>query len=269
MPHHPPALLLRSRWLRLVPIALLSALLACGTSEPPEAPETTPAEDEMVDPVLPTSRPPRTTPRDEEPTDDGPAAEGDDEGGEDDGRDDEAPQGEEPRDDEAPADEDPRDDEGDDGEGDEDDGARNDAPIDPAPSGEKLPPLPFEEEGRSDDLEILEATMAANVRNRMPVGRGEKFRPGKLWAWIRARNVGEEATVLTTIWRYEGREMHRSELNIGVSKGWRTWSYHTITSGQIGSWSVELLDPRGERIQMLPFTVVAAGSGKEPPGKLP
>ncbi|MBH25006.1 MAG: hypothetical protein CMH57_11230 [Myxococcales bacterium] len=106
-------------------------------------------------------------------------------------------------------------------------------------------------------LEVIEATLAANVEDRKPVGKGTRFTTDtdKVWAWIKVRNTGDGPSPVTMIWKHEGREIFSTDLKIGVSKGWRTWTRKTISDKQTGPWSVEVRDQEGKLLKTLKFRI--------------
>ncbi|MEL6178559.1 MAG: DUF2914 domain-containing protein [Myxococcota bacterium] len=109
-------------------------------------------------------------------------------------------------------------------------------------------------------LEVIEAALATSVEDRQPVGRSNRFNAdvGKVWAWIKVRNSGEGPSPVTMLWKHEGQEIFSTDLKVGVSKGWRTWTRKTISSKRTGRWTVEVRDHEDKLLKKLPFTVEAA-----------
>ena len=157
-----------------------------------------------------------------------------------------------------------------------------------AVSDEKKPPIPDGLEVRRLDrktttnyrMEVLESTIAREVEDRKPQGRGRRFDAdvGQVWAWVKVSNRGDEANPITMIWKHEGKQRFKTELNVGVSKGWRTWTRKKIAKDQTGEWRVEVRDPSGSLLDELKFTIGPGDSpaapsvrklrGFEPPRKI-
>lgn len=118
------------------------------------------------------------------------------------------------------------------------------APLEPAP----MPPA----------LTVVEAVTAARVdrATRNPVEVDDTFYAGgdQVWAFVSIANPGEPTTV-TMRWKQEGEVRWTSELTVGKSRGWRTWSYRTLRRRDVGQWQVEILDAQQNLLGTIPFEV--------------
>lgn len=95
-----------------------------------------------------------------------------------------------------------------------------------------------------DTLEVRELVLARGVADREPTGVTDVFTrgDGRVYAFARIGNSGAPAT-LFFVWR-RGDKVHGVYTStIGVSPGWRVWSY---VSPQSGPWKVELVTESGK-----------------------
>ena len=106
-------------------------------------------------------------------------------------------------------------------------------------------------------LEVIDDAVGTDVEKRTPQGVSESFTTDDslLWAWVRVRNSSDEASEITMIWKHEGTLKSTVKLNVGVSRGWRTWSKKRIAKNDVGSWSVEVYNPAGDLLSTMNFVV--------------
>ncbi|MBH25007.1 MAG: hypothetical protein CMH57_11235 [Myxococcales bacterium] len=118
---------------------------------------------------------------------------------------------------------------------------------------EELPP---------SQLKVIDSTMAIDVIKRTPLGAGDTFSTDDevLWAWVRVRNDGEHTRAIKMVWKHDGEVKSNVTLDVGVSKGWRTWSKKSITERDAGLWTVEVFSPEGEVLDTMKFEVESADS---------
>ncbi len=106
------------------------------------------------------------------------------------------------------------------------------------------------------DLEILESVMAADVKERKPVGVAGAFdwSAGQIWSYIAVRNDGEPTTV-KMVWRKDGKEKFGIDVKVGKSKAWRTWSRKRMRKKDVGAWTVDVVEPGGQVLKTMSFEV--------------
>ena len=100
-----------------------------------------------------------------------------------------------------------------------------------------------EEEPKLNDLAIC-----SQIVDREPDDTGANFpvKEGVLYCWASVRNQHSEPTELTVVWRYNGKELTRQTMDVGVSRRWRSWARRRINPKRSGEWSCEILDAQGE-----------------------
>lgn len=139
---------------------------------------------------------------------------------------------------------------------DDDSRPNGEAEDEPEPSEDEPEPELRGGTASADGLRIIEAAVAPAVENRRPVGASDSFASdvGQLFGWLSIENPGEPKNV-TMLWKREGREAFRIELQAGTSSGWRTWSRKRIQARDAGSWTVEVLSPSGAVLHTMNFEV--------------
>lgn len=122
-------------------------------------------------------------------------------------------------------------------------------PAKPVSKGPKL-------NGPASTLRVVEATMASSVEARAPLGSDLDFTAdgSRVWAWVSVQNRDEPTTV-DMIWKRDGEKINTVTLKVGLSRGWRTWSYRTLRGWDVGHWSVEVVDAEGNLLRELRFDV--------------
>ncbi|MEE9534680.1 MAG: DUF2914 domain-containing protein [Acidimicrobiia bacterium] len=100
----------------------------------------------------------------------------------------------------------------------------------------------------------VEAAIATDVVDRMPVDTGSTFSAdvGQLWCWTRVS--GAEGTVIQHVWMHGPHENAIELPTIGGSP-WRTWSNKSIPPDWTGEWRVEIRDEDGNVVETVRFTV--------------
>lgn len=123
-------------------------------------------------------------------------------------------------------------------------------------------PAHMADAGVSDVAESLpEVTLletGTGIADRLLVGEGARFEAddGRVYARIVVDNPGPE-TSLAMVWRRDGRIVQSLPVIVGTSPRWRTWSYKTMRAGDVGRWTVEVLDEEGTVIARAAFEVAA------------
>ena len=113
-------------------------------------------------------------------------------------------------------------------------------------------------EGPAPELKVVEATTAHGVARRKPLRPGQAFEVGDVaWAWIAVQNTGDKAPI-RMVWRRDGVVRSRMALDVGTSHRWRTWSRKTLRSGDVGTWTVDVLGPEDTTLHTLTFEVAPA-----------
>ena len=100
----------------------------------------------------------------------------------------------------------------------------------------------------------VEAVLARNIVDRMPVDSGTTFPGdvGQVVLWMRAS--GADGQALHHVWFLGDREMGDVPLNIGGSP-WRSWTRKTITPEMTGPWRVEIRDSAGTVLKRIDFVI--------------
>ena len=103
---------------------------------------------------------------------------------------------------------------------------------------------------------VLELQACEGLEGRAPMGCGERFtaQEDRVWVWTSVANPGEPTTV-SMVWKKDGQERQRMSLEVGRSPAWRTWGYHTMRRGDVGAWTVEVLDAQGALLGATSFEV--------------
>lgn len=103
--------------------------------------------------------------------------------------------------------------------------------------------------------EVVEATMATGIADRLPSGPAAAFPSsvGELYCWTRI--VGLPAgSRIEHVWYRGDREVYRHATEVGGSN-WRTWSRKSIPRDGAGPWRVEVVGPGGKLLRTLNFEV--------------
>jgi len=100
----------------------------------------------------------------------------------------------------------------------------------------------------------VEAVVARNVVDRMPVDTGTAFpvEVGNLVLWMRV--TGADGQVLHHVWFWGGTELGNVPLNVGGSP-WRAWSRKVVMPEMTGRWHVEVRDASDKVLKRIDFTV--------------
>lgn len=107
----------------------------------------------------------------------------------------------------------------------------------------------------SNQLDIEDAVVCREVTNRKAIDPATSFPSwvGKLYCF--SRIVGAKSiTSITHVWYYGNVERSRISLPV-KSADWRTYSTKKIRPGETGVWHVDILDPSGNRLEVLNFQI--------------
>lgn len=110
----------------------------------------------------------------------------------------------------------------------------------------------------ASELVLIDSGICTGVVDHTAVGIGEVFGKdvGKLFCFTRVRGPyleGKEQYV-EHVWYYKNTEKARVRLPV-KSSNWGTYSSKIIRPFEVGDWHVEVLDPRGETIQVFQFFI--------------
>ena len=102
---------------------------------------------------------------------------------------------------------------------------------------------------------VLEMAIASGLENRDPTGASNTFplSTGRLVFWMNVRNTTPAERTLKSVWIKGDKEVFSFDLKVGVSKGWRTWSYKRLRKKDAGPWKVEVRDERNQTLQSISF----------------
>ena len=106
------------------------------------------------------------------------------------------------------------------------------------------------------NLNVLKATVCADIKDRMPAGVGNSFpwstQRVYVWSLVEAEHLPSK---IRHIYYLEGQKVSDVALNVG-SSSWRTWSYKTISNERYrGQWRVDIASAEGHVLQSLYFEV--------------
>ena len=101
-------------------------------------------------------------------------------------------------------------------------------------------------------LEIVEAAIAREVVDRLPVGEGPYAEGTEVHCFTRIRNPGGERRQIKHNWYHEGARKSSIPLSV-KAETWRTWS-NVPVHGK-GAWRVDVVDEAGAVLKSLTFTV--------------
>ena len=111
-------------------------------------------------------------------------------------------------------------------------------------------------------VEVADAVMCLDVRDRQPVIPGDSFSAdvGKVWCWSKIKD-GEDTTI-SHIYYHDGEE--KAVVKLGIhSPLFRTYSSKRILPSWTGPWRVDIVDADGAVMKSLDFTI----GEEEPPAE--
>jgi hypothetical protein len=106
------------------------------------------------------------------------------------------------------------------------------------------------------NLDVAEANICENVKNRRPAGVRDSFP----WSTPRVYvcnlvKAKKFPSKIRHIYYFGGQKISDIALNV-LSSSWRTWSYHTISDKRyIGPWRVDITTAEGQLLRRLYFEV--------------
>ena len=105
-------------------------------------------------------------------------------------------------------------------------------------------------------LNVLKATICADIEDRMPAGVGNTFSwsTNRVYVWnlVQAKDLPSE---IRHIYYREGEKVTDVALKVRSSH-WRTWSYKTISNERYkGSWRVDIASAEGQVLRSLYFEI--------------
>ncbi|MBI1806597.1 MAG: DUF2914 domain-containing protein [Ignavibacteria bacterium] len=102
----------------------------------------------------------------------------------------------------------------------------------------------------SKGLQVIEAKLAKDVKDRMPVDEDSVFTNGsKVFLWMKL--TGGSSDQITVTWKTENTT-HATTLTIGGSP-WRTWASKGVW--KTGNWTVTVTDASGKVLKEMNFKV--------------
>ncbi|MEA3286550.1 MAG: DUF2914 domain-containing protein [Candidatus Marinimicrobia bacterium] len=105
-------------------------------------------------------------------------------------------------------------------------------------------------------IEVLKVSICTDVIEREAVGVDTVFSASaeKLYCHTTFAN-GDTSRHITHVWKYEGEEVFRKELNIKKSGKWRTWTSKKVNSELRGAWKVRIINEDGDALATKSFIV--------------
>lgn len=110
-------------------------------------------------------------------------------------------------------------------------------------------------EAPAQTLEV-ETQMCMGIEDRQPVGPTDTFSVNieKVYLWMKVTGA-EDSTAITLVWSLNGEEKARHDLPVN-SPSWRTWATKSLMPDWTGNWEVKILNPQGDILKAVDFTVV-------------
>ena len=101
----------------------------------------------------------------------------------------------------------------------------------------------------------VETQMCSGIEDRMPVGPSDTFPIGleTVFLWCKVTGA-QDTTSITLVWSHEGEEVARFDLPV-KSPSWRTWGSKNLLPEWTGKWEVKILNPQGDILKAVNFTV--------------
>ena len=111
----------------------------------------------------------------------------------------------------------------------------------------------------------VETQMCTGVQDRMPVGPTDTFPEGTemVCLWMKVTGA-EDTTAITLVWSLNGEEKARHDLPV-KSPSWRTWATKNLLPEWTGQWEVKVLNPQGDILKAVEFTVGGEPMKEEAP----
>ena len=106
-------------------------------------------------------------------------------------------------------------------------------------------------------ITLNEAVLTTAIEERLATDRRTSFVVGEdaeFLAWFDFAN-GERAQTLTAVFKKDGAERWRIDIEVGRSPNWRTWVKRRVGKRDAGDWVVEVIDEGGHVYASLPYTV--------------
>ncbi len=112
-------------------------------------------------------------------------------------------------------------------------------------------------------IKVEQFVCSGNVINRTPVKISKIFSTeiDKVYCFTKVK-TDEIPTYIYHVWYKNGKKIAEIKLNIKY-KLYRTWSYKTIFSNDVGDWKVELLDSNKNKIAETYFKMLANSGHKD------
>ena len=105
------------------------------------------------------------------------------------------------------------------------------------------------------ELSVIEAVVTTEIRDREPVDSVQGYPAGIERLYCFTRVVGaEDDTFVTHVWYFGDEEMAQVDLPVR-SSDWRTWSSKSLLPVWAGDWRVDVVDPAGNRLASVSFTL--------------
>jgi len=116
-------------------------------------------------------------------------------------------------------------------------------------------PVAAQQAEAAPTIEVEKAVVAAAVEDREPIGVADAF-PATVGEVVFYTTLTGEfgPTTVEHVWLREGEEKARVSLDVKGPR-FRTWSTKKIPAEWAGAWTVRLLDPAGNELASVDFTV--------------
>ena len=116
--------------------------------------------------------------------------------------------------------------------------------------------LSLESTSAFDNLNVLKATICADIKDRMAADVGNSFPWSThrvyVWSLVKAKHLPSK---IRHIYYFKGQKISDVALNVRSSY-WRTWSYKTISNKRYkGAWRVDIASAEGQVLRSLNFEI--------------
>ena len=116
-------------------------------------------------------------------------------------------------------------------------------------------PVAAQQAEAAPTIDVDRAVVATAVEDREPIGVAETF-PATVGELVFYTTLSGDfgPTTVEHVWLREGEEKARVSLDV-TGPRFRTWSTKKIPAEWAGAWTVRLLDPAGNELTSVDFTV--------------
>lgn len=109
-----------------------------------------------------------------------------------------------------------------------------------------------------DEPVVVSLTLCSEVIDRSPADSLDSFDISAGRVFTHTAMSSSKPDTIYHVYKFEGTEIARVPLYVGISPRWRTWSSKWLTAAWVGPWTVEIQSGTGRVLSEKTFTVRAA-----------